>query len=89
MTRQRTRRLINLDQEAAASTIDAPAKPRRRMHVSETPAAPRPRPSLVEQVLDNLGAWTVIAAAVGLLYLVWATLEILSHYVGAVPKIAP
>ncbi|HEU5371520.1 MAG TPA: hypothetical protein VFU51_03935 [Gaiellaceae bacterium] len=57
--------------------------------MSETPAAPRPRPSLVEQVLDNLGAWTVIAAAVGLLYLVWATLEILSHYVGAVPKIAP
>jgi hypothetical protein len=59
------------------------------MRVSETPAAPRPPQKLVEQVLDNLGAWTVVAAAVGLLYLVWATLEILSHYVGAVPRLAP
>lgn len=57
--------------------------------MSETPAAPRPRQALVEQVLDNLSAWTVVAAAVGLLYLVWATLEILSHYVGAVPRLAP
>lgn len=89
MTARPPGRLINLDQETAPAGIDAPAKPRRRMRVSETPAAPRPRPSMVEQVLDNLSAWTVIAAAIGLLYLVWATLEILSHYVGAVPRLAP
>ena len=57
--------------------------------MSETPAAPRPPHKLVEQVLDNLGAWTVVAAAVGLLYLVWATLEILSRYVGGLPKVTP
>lgn len=57
--------------------------------MSETPAAPRPPQKLVEQVLDNLGAWTVVAAAVGLLYLVWATLEILSRYTGAIPKVGP
>lgn len=50
--------------------------------------APR-RFAFVEAVLDNLSAWTVIAAAIGLLYLVWATLEILNRYVGHVPSVAP
>lgn len=42
---------------------------------------------LVESLLDNLTAWTVIAAAIAFLYLVWATIEILSRYVGPLPKI--
>lgn len=45
------------------------------------------RPSLVESVLDNLGVWTVVAAAIAFLYLVWATLEILGRYVGPLPKV--
>lgn len=53
-------------------------------------AAPeRAAASLTEALLDNLNAWTVVAAAVGLLYLVWATLEILSRYVGGIPALAP
>jgi hypothetical protein len=43
--------------------------------------------SLVEAILDNLSAWTVIAAAIAFLYLVWATVEILSRYVGPLPKV--
>jgi hypothetical protein len=42
--------------------------------------------ALVESLLDNLSAWTVIAAAIAFLYLVWATIEILSRYVGPLPK---
>ena len=46
------------------------------------------RRSFVESVLDNLSAWTVVAAAIALLYLVWATLEILDRYLGGgLPKI--
>lgn len=45
--------------------------------------------SMVESIIDNLSFWTVISAAVGLLYLVWATLEILSRYVGHVPSVTP
>lgn len=71
--------------------------------VSSTPAAEVPRPedpvpvvalpevppaqSMSESVLDNLSAWTVIAAAISLLYLVWVTLEILDKYVGILPKV--
>lgn len=43
--------------------------------------------SLVESLLDNLSAWTVIAAAIAFLYLVWATIEILSRYVGPLSKV--
>lgn len=50
------------------------------------PEAP-PKQSLTETVLDNLSAWTVIAAAVALLYLVWVTLEVLDKYVGDLPKV--
>jgi hypothetical protein len=45
--------------------------------------------SVVESLFDNLSFWTVMAAAIGLLYLVWATLEILSRYVGPVPSFTP
>ena len=46
------------------------------------PTAPEDGPGnagstrLVEAILDNLPAWTVIAAAIAFLYLVWATIEI-------------
>ena len=50
------------------------------------PEAP-PRQSVSESVLDNLSAWTVIAAAISFLYLVWVTLEILDKYVGSLPKV--
>lgn len=50
------------------------------------PEAP-PQHSILESVLDNLSAWTVIAAAISLLYLVWVTLEILDKYVGNLPKV--
>jgi hypothetical protein len=46
-----------------------------------------PRHSLTESVLDNLSAWTVIAAAISFLYLVWVTLEVLDRYVGILPKV--
>ena len=49
----------------------------------------RPRGSLVEALLDNLPVWTVVAAAISFLYLVWATLEILSMYTRAIPKVGP
>ncbi|HLG07565.1 MAG TPA: hypothetical protein VI409_02720 [Gaiellaceae bacterium] len=73
--------------------------------MSSTPAADTPRPddpvpiaalpevqpqhSISESVLDNLSAWTVIAAAISMLYLVWVTLEILDKYVGILPKVGP
>ena len=47
------------------------------------------RVGFVEAIFDNLSFWTVISAAIGLLYLVWATLEILSRYVGHVPSMTP
>jgi len=51
------------------------------------PDAPPTR--LVESLLDNLPVWTVVAAAISFLYLVWATLEILGRYVGGLPKVGP
>lgn len=53
----------------------------------EEPAAETGSTGLVESLLDNLSAWTVLAAAIAFLYLVWATLEILSRYVGPLPKV--
>lgn len=47
------------------------------------------RVGIVEAIIDNLSFWTVISAAVGLLYLVWATLEILSRYTGHIPSVTP
>jgi hypothetical protein len=44
---------------------------------------------IVEGLLDNLPVWTIVAAAIAFLYLVWATLEILSRYVGGLPKVTP
>ena len=54
-------------------------------HAETEPA----RSGLVESLLDNLPVWTVIAAAIAFLYLVWATVEILSRYVGPLPKVGP
>lgn len=55
---------------------------------AEPPAEP-PRTGFVEAVLDSLPAWTVVAAAIAFLYLVWATLEILSRYVEGIPSVTP
>jgi hypothetical protein len=46
-----------------------------------------PDTALTESVLDNLPAWTVVAMVIGLLYLVWATIEILGRYVGGLPSV--
>jgi len=58
-------------------------KPSTIAALPETP----PRQSLTEALYDNLAAWTVVAAAIALLYLVWVTLEILDKYVGDLPKV--
>lgn len=58
------------------------------MSTTAVPDGDEPRPQgLVESILDNLPAWTVVAAAIAFLYLVWATLEILSRYVGGIPSV--
>ena len=59
--------------------------------VSE-PVAPAPpqqdtSTSLTELILDSLPGWTAVAALIGLLYLVWVTLEILSKYMGGLPSV--
>lgn len=55
----------------------------------EEPAEEARRSGLVEALLDNLPVWTVVSAAIAFLYLVWATVEILSRYVGGLPKVGP
>lgn len=45
--------------------------------------------AFTESILDNLSAWTVVSLLIGVLYLVWATLEILSRYVGGIPSVGP
>lgn len=62
---------------------EGPATP-----VAALPEVP-PQHSITESVLDNLSAWTVVAAAISLLYLVWVTLAILDKYVGILPKVGP
>jgi hypothetical protein len=54
--------------------------------LAAVPEGPPPG-SVTESVLDNLSAWTVIAAAVSFLYLVWVTLEVLDRYVRFLPKV--
>lgn len=71
-----------MSQTPAAET-QPPPDPVPLAAVSEAP----PRPTVTESVLDNLSAWTVIAAAIAFLYLVWVTLEVLDRYVGIVPKV--
>jgi hypothetical protein len=55
----------------------------------EGPAAAEARQSLLERIYDNLPLWTIVAAAITLLYLVWATLDVISVYTGDVPKVGP
>ena len=47
------------------------------------------RASLIEAIFDNLSMWTVLAAAISFLYLIWATLDILGRYIGGFPKVGP
>lgn len=53
------------------------------------PLAQPQRTSFIEAVLDNLPAWTVIAAAIAFLYLVWMTIEILGRYLERIPPVTP
>jgi len=55
----------------------------------EEQEAERPGARLVELLLDSLPAWTVVAAAIAFLYLVWVTLELLGVYVGGMPRVTP
>lgn len=65
-----------------SSTDDAaPASP------EETSESPRTK--LVEAIFDNLSLWTVLAAAISFLYLVWVTLDVLGRYIGGFPKVGP
>ena len=54
----------------------------------ESTSTPR-RASVVELVLDNLPAWTVVAAAITLLYLVWATIDVLDIFSPGLPSVVP
>lgn len=40
---------------------------------------------VTERVFDNLAAWGFIAVAIAVLYLVWATIEILTQMTGPLP----
>lgn len=53
------------------------------------PLAQPPRTRFIEAVLDNLPAWTVVAAAIAFLYLIWATIEILGRYLEGLPSVTP
>jgi hypothetical protein len=57
--------------------------------VDEPAPATQERPSVVEAILDNLPVWTVIAAGITFLYIVWATLDVLNVYTGDIPGIGP
>lgn len=68
-----------------STTTPPPDTPSSPAETSSPPARTR----LVEAVLDNLSAWTVVAAAIAFLYLVWATLEILGRYLEGIPSVTP
>lgn len=48
----------------------------------------RRRP-IAAQLLDNLTLWLFLGGAIGLLYMVWASIEILNHYVGPMVPYTP
>ena len=56
---------------------------------TSTAPAPTARQKMTESIIDNLGAWAFIAAAVALLFEVWATLRILTRYVGGISGVGP
>jgi hypothetical protein len=67
-------------------SVDPPQPEEPQATIAVVPEL-RPRPSMTETLLDNLSAWTVVASAIALLFLVWVTLEILGRYVGDLPKV--
>lgn len=48
---------------------------------------PQARERLTEAILDNLPGWAIVALLIGLLYLVWATLDVLARYIGDLPSV--
>jgi hypothetical protein len=47
------------------------------------------RRPVVAQILDNLAFWLLVATAIGFLYAVWASFEILNLYVGPLVPYTP
>jgi hypothetical protein len=56
-------------------------------HDGPAAAAPTAQQKATESVIDNLGVWALIAAAIAFLYMVWATVRILGLYVGGIPGV--
>ncbi len=52
-------------------------------------AGESPRQRMTESIIDNLTAWAFIAGVIAVLYEVWATLRILTKYVGQLPGVSP
>ena len=50
---------------------------------------PTARQKMTESIIDNLGAWAFIAAAIALLYEVWATIRVFTRYVGNIAGVGP
>jgi len=76
------------DKEVAVSSTQ-PSETGAHEPDTGQPVSASRRPSIVEAVLDNLPVWTVIAAAITLLYLVWATIDVLNVYSGDLPSVVP
>ena len=69
----------------STTTPGSDEKPTAAVGAADPPSST----SFIEAILDSLPTWTIIAAAIALLYLVWATLEILARYVEFVPSVSP
>ena len=69
--------------KSSTEGVAAPATP------DEAGENQRTRTRLIESIFDNLSLWTVLAAAISFLYLVWATLDVLGRYLGGIPSVGP
>jgi len=77
------------DEEGAIVTTTTSAPEAGPGGEPEQVAAEGARRRLVEAIFDNLSFWTVLAASIAFLYLIWATLDVLSKYVGGIPEVSP
>jgi hypothetical protein len=74
---------------ATVPAASPPAPPPTALEQPELANGSQARFAFVETIIDNLSFWTVLSAAIGLLYLVWLTIEILGRYVGHLPSVTP
>jgi len=58
-------------------------------HDGPAASGPTTRQKVSESIIDNLGAWALVAAGIAFLYMVWATVRILTQYVGGIPGVGP